>query len=141
MNNNDAEAENDSIRNVDRRFWPNHVKSLMKPKNQSPTTEMTTAYEHVACEDIIYQHLCEYDDKIAHYQKQFDEMKCQLLTHWTTSLEQTLEQVVNQNDMVSFRMKCDFCITLLTYQYINEILQRQYQQQNPTTYQVIKNMP
>lgn len=120
---------------VDRRYWPNEVTSLVPLSSVERTVEENE--EMVACKSIVQQHLHRYSEQIEYYQKQFHTEKDQH-PMWTSKLEETLQALIEEYGLVSLQMECHWKIGLLRYQYRDEIIQRQYQQQQPTVYQVIK---
>ena len=124
----DEEMEEDVSMHVDRRFWCNVVKAAMRLKK-------TEKDEQVACEKVVYQRLDEYCERIKYYEKQFDDKKYHLV-HWTLTIEETIQTFIHQYGIKPLRLKCNFKIAMLTHEYDDQILERQYQQQNPTDYQV-----
>jgi hypothetical protein len=126
---------------VDRQYWPHHVKSLRELEKKEASaislSNMIKENEQIACENLAHKYLKKYHDNIESYQKQFNDKK-QYLSHvWTTtSLEKSIQLFIEQHDIASFRMKCETRQGALIYQYEDEIIQRKFQQYQPTNYQV-----
>jgi hypothetical protein len=60
----------------------------------------------------------------------------QHLIPWTIILEEAIQTFIDQYGLAPLRMKCESRIAILMYQYDDEIFQRQYEQRQPTDYQV-----
>ena len=91
--------------------------------------------EHTACEQMVEQRIQDYTEKIRYYQRQLHEKKTQLVD-FTSNMEQAIVTFVHQSGITSIRLKCDFAIAVLYYDYTDHQLQYQYEQENPTEYQV-----
>lgn len=128
---------------VDRRVWPIQVKSLMLTHHKSTKTTTTNATkaamdgENVqrVCENLLHQQLQEMNRQIEHLQKQFDEKKNSLIG-FTSTMEDTIQNYVQQYEIKPLKIKNDFKIAMIKYSYDAEILQRQYLEEKPNEYQV-----
>ena len=118
--------------NVDRRLWPEQIKKLMPPSTQ--TTIVID--EQNICENIVHEGLQDIDKTIEQYQFDFVEKK-KCLIGFTDEMEQAIETFIEQyGDIQSFRMKGNYKITILEYDYDAELLEREYRRLQPTQYEV-----
>jgi len=133
----DEEQEQDVSKQIDRRYWSQEVKSIVEANsNWSPTTNLTEEARHHTYQDLVYKHLNEYCEKIQLYEQQFNQKKEENLLYWTSTIEEAIQTFVQQYGIHPLQMKYNHQIAILTYEYEDQILQRQYQQQNPTLNQV-----
>ncbi|CAF1392968.1 unnamed protein product [Adineta steineri] len=107
---------------VDRRYWPQEVISEMLTK------------ENITAEQLVQQHLHDYENSINDYEIKMNNIKSHL-NCWSLEMEQAIQTFVCQYSTTSLQMKYDAKIFLLKFQYKDEILQRKYQQLQPTDYQ------
>ncbi|CAF1261296.1 unnamed protein product [Rotaria sp. Silwood1] len=120
--------------NVDRRLWPAAVKKLcttmpnVSDINQSHG--MDREYER-----IVQQHIEEFYEKIECYSMEYHEKKTSLLG-FTDEIQQTLERFVHQYSITPFRMKLNYKIRILEYNYGAQLLEHEYLQQKPTANQI-----
>ena len=75
------------------------------------------------------------NEKIKLYECLFNDKKVDLI-HWSSKIEEAIQTFVYQYGIAPFQMKYDHKTVILTYEYEDQILERQYQQQQPTDYQV-----
>ncbi|CAF1317143.1 unnamed protein product [Adineta steineri] len=123
INDDDDVQEIDNIMiDVNRRYWPQEVVSEMV--TQTNITE----------EQLVQQHLHDYEKSMNDYQIKMNDIKSHL-NCWSLEMEQAIQTFVCQYSTTSLQMKYDAKIFLLKYQYKDEILQRKYQQLQPTDYQ------
>ena len=124
------EHEQDVSKQIDRRYWSQEVKSIVDP-NSNLTEEDRTS----ACQDLVYKRLNEYRAKIQLYEQQFNEKKEDLLC-WTSTIDEAIQTFVQQYGTDPLQMKYNHQLAILACDYEDQILQRQYQQQNPTSHHV-----
>jgi len=131
----EQEQEQDLSKQIDRRYWSTDVKSIIDAKPNLYPLNITIEDKHIACQNIVYQHLHEYHDKIELYEQQFNHKKV-YLTHWSSTIEEAIQTFVHQYGIAPLQMKYNNKIAILTYEYKDQLFERQYQQQQPTDYQV-----
>ncbi len=129
------QQQHDVSKQIDRRYWSNDVKSIIQEKLDLYPLNITEEDKHIACQDIVYQHLHEYRKKIQLYEHQLNEKKKDF-NHWTFTIEKAIQTFVQQYGIIPLQMKSNNKIVILTCEYEDQILERQYQQQKPTVYQV-----
>jgi hypothetical protein len=132
--------ENPSINNH-RPYWSKHVLSsfISEQDRRRRRRRREDADEQQLTYELLVGHrLSQYQDKIEHYQKQLDEKKSRhLLDDFTPIIEEKLQLFIEEQDEISsHRKKCHHAITMLHYDYNDQLLQDQYQEENPTDYQV-----
>ncbi|CAF4595707.1 unnamed protein product [Rotaria sp. Silwood2] len=136
-------SENDLIE-MDRRVWPMKVKSFLLTQcklTMAPittvitTTETHTEDEQVICEQILHQRLQDINQKIEHYQQQLNEKKNSLIG-FTSTMEEAIQIYVQEYGIKPLEMKRDLKISIATYNFESEILERKYSQETPNQYQM-----
>ena len=95
--------------------------------------ELSKIDEQIYCQRTVEQRLDEYQKKIEDYQLQINEFKESFNNN--IDIFNKIEQFIQDHGMVSVRMKCDYAITLLHCNYLDEQFRIEFQQQNPTDYQ------
>ena len=136
---------------VDRRFWPMQVQSLMLTQHKSTTNdtdttgisttttpmEIDTEDQQIACENLLNQHLQVMKQQTEYYQKELDEKQSNFI-RFTSIIQETIELYVQTHGIKPLEMKRDLKLALINYDYDSEMLQRQYFQEQPNPYQVRK---
>ena len=128
---------------VDRRVWPIQVKSLMLTHDKSSTTTLTNVTtteinnENVqtTCENTIHRHLEEMNKQTEQFQKELDEKKNSFIG-FTSAMQDAIQIYVQHYGIKPLKMKRDFKIAMIKYDYDLEILARKYLQEKPNEYQV-----
>lgn len=144
---------------VDRRVWPIQVKSLMLTHQKSAaspttTTATTTTTENITpnashaitveiidenqqiiCEKLLQQQIKDMRQEIELFKKQLTDKK-NSLNGFTTQMEESICNYVQQYGIIPLKKKRDLKIALIEYNFDTEILQRQYLQESPNQYQV-----
>ncbi|CAF4407541.1 unnamed protein product, partial [Rotaria magnacalcarata] len=87
---------------VDRRFWPMQVQSLMLTQHKltmndtDTTSEITTPMEidtedqQIACENLLNEHLQKMKRQIEYYEKELDEKQSTFI-RFTSTIQETIE--------------------------------------------------
>ena len=119
-----------------RRFWPQHVKSLMSSRQSTFPSEMTDEDEQNAYEHVVHQRLREIRHQLARYRTQYEEKQGKL----TVVLVEALQALVREQVLVPLRLKVDLALAVLRCDADDQWLQGQYQAQQPTSYQVRMNV-
>ena len=142
---------------IDRRFWPIQVQSLLLNRRKSSSTtadtaaaatttitttttsttvtDMISTKEQLACQNTLQEQLREMKEEIERYQQLFDEKK-NSLTELTSTMEESIEAYVQNYGILVLKLKHDFKITLVKHDYDAEILRRKYMHEQPNEYQV-----
>ena len=144
---------------IDRRFWPIQVQSLLLNRRKSSSmtadtaaaamttitttttttsttvTDMISTEEQLACQNTLQEQLREMKEEIERYQQLFDEKK-NSLTELTSTMEESIEAYVQNYGIRALKLKHDFKITLVKHDYDTEILRRKYMHEQPNEYQV-----
>ena len=143
---------------IDRRFWPIQVQSLLLNHRKlssttadtaaaaaAATTTITTTTttvtgtisteEQLACQNTLQEQLREMKEEIERYQQLFDEKK-NSLTELTSTMEESIEAYVQNYGIRVLKLKHDFKMTLVKHDYDAEILRRKYMHEQPNEYQV-----
>ena len=128
--NSEEQQQQDVAKQIDRRYWCEEVKSLIEEQ-----LNLTEEERHCACQDLVYKRLHEYLEKIRLYEYQINQTK-EDLPYWTSTIEEGIQTFVQHYGINPLQIKYKHQIAVLTCEYEDQILQRQYQQQNPTAYQV-----
>ena len=135
---------------IDRRFWPIQVQSLLLNRRKSSSTTVDTAAtttttttvtgtisteEQLACQNTLQEQLREMKEEIQRYQQLFDKKK-NSLTELTSTMEESIEAYVQNYGIRALKLKHDFKMTLVKHDYDAEILRRKYMHEQPNEYQV-----
>ena len=138
---------------IDRRFWPIQVQSLLLNRRKSSSTtadtaatttitttsttvtDMISTEEQLACQNTLQEQLREMKEEIERYQQLFDEKK-NSLTELTSTMEESIEAYVQNYGIRVLKLKHDFKMTLVKHDYDAEILRRKYMHEQPNEYQV-----
>lgn len=127
---NDTSKEEDVSKQIDQRYWCSEVNSLVEGN-----LNLTQEQRHRACQDLVYHHLDEYSEKIRLYEYQFHQTQ-ENFPYWTSTIDENIQTFVQQYGIKPLQIKYKHQIAVLTCEYEDHILQRRYQQHNPTAYQV-----
>ncbi|CAF1532710.1 unnamed protein product [Rotaria magnacalcarata] len=134
---------------VDRRFWPMQVQSLMLTQhkltmNDTDTTsktatpmEIDTEDQQIACENLLDERLQKMKRQIEYYEKELDEKQSTFI-RFTSTIQETIEIHVQTYGIKLLKMKRDLKLALVNYDYDSKMLQREYFQEQPNNYQVKK---
>ncbi|CAF4279646.1 unnamed protein product [Rotaria magnacalcarata] len=132
---------------VDRRFWPMQVQSLILTQykltmNDTVTTrktatpmEIDTEDQQIACENLLNEHLQKMKRQIEYYGKELDEKQSTFI-RFTSTIQETIEIHVQTYGIKPLEMKRDLKLALVNYDYDSEMLQRAYFQEQPNNYQI-----
>ena len=142
---------------IDRRFWPVQVQSLLLNRRKSSSTtadtaaaatttitttttstivtDMISTEEQLACHNTLQEQLREMKEEIERYQQLFDEKK-NSLTKLTSTMEESIEAYVQNYGIRALKLKHDLKMTLVKHDYDAEILRRKYMHAQPNEYQV-----
>ncbi|CAF1023286.1 unnamed protein product [Rotaria magnacalcarata] len=132
---------------VDRRFWPMQVQSLMLTQhkltmNDTDTTsktatpmEIDTEDQQIACENLLDERLQKMKRQIEYYEKELDEKQSTFI-RFTSTIQETIEIHVQTYGIKLLKMKRDLKLALVNYDYDSKMLQREYFQEQPNNYQI-----
>ena len=140
---------------IDRRFWPMQVQSLLFNRRKSSSTTADTATTttitttttsttgtdkistegQLACQNTLQEQLREMKEEIERYQQLFNEKK-NPLTELTSTMEESIEAYVQNHGIRALKLKHELKITLVKHDYNAEILRRKYMHEQPNEYQV-----
>jgi len=126
-----------SLANIDWRVWPKQVLAELATKRQQMVNDMNKKLndDQQMCEQLVYEHIEEYDNKIQQYQKELNDFR-KYSMGLTSEIEETIECFVQQYGIEPLRIKSDLKKNLLEYDYAEEIIQRQFFYEQPNEYQV-----
>ncbi|CAF1172792.1 unnamed protein product [Rotaria sordida] len=119
---------------VDRCIWPMVVKKLRTSTPKSIDTNKNISKEK-SYEAIVYDHLEKLNEKIEFYTAEYYEKKNDLI-NFTDAMEETIQTFVQQYSIVPFEMKLNYKIKILSYNYADQLLEREYFRKNPTKNQI-----
>ena len=120
---------------IDRRFWPIQVQSLLLNHRKSSSTtadtaatttittttsiiatDMISTEEQIACQNTLQEQLREMKEEIERYQQLFNEKK-NSLSELTSTMEESIEAYVQNRGIRAFKLKHDLKITLVKHDY------------------------
>ena len=87
---------------VDRRYWPNEVRSM----------KLASDDKEVTYENVLQQRLGNLDHRMGKYQNELDNLKCQCVD-LTVIIEEAIDSIVNRHGIEYYRNRCDVKIVLL----------------------------
>ncbi|CAF2844990.1 unnamed protein product [Rotaria sp. Silwood2] len=119
--------------NVDQRVWPMAIRKMFA----SPSTTIDTNQnndQQKLYETIVSQHLEQLNQQIEIYLMEYHDKKSSFIG-LTDCMEKDIETFVQQHSLVPFKLKLNYKMTILEYDYNDELLEREYLRQNPTDYQ------
>lgn len=133
------------LTDVHRRVWPMQARSLMLTyrKSSSVTTACTTAAtmetnkenEQTICENLLQQQIKKIDQSVKQYEQQLHAKRNSVIG-LTSEMEEMVDKYVQDYSIKPFKIKGDFKIRLMNYQYQSKLLERKYLQEQPNEYQV-----
>lgn len=130
---------------IDRRVWPVEVESLMLTHRKSTATTTTTETDmnqenvQMVCENLLQQHLKEIQEQTQQLEKKLND-KTNSLVGFSSMLNETIDHFVENYGSKPLKIKRDFKIAIIKYNYQTEILERKYLYENPNEYQVSLDM-
>jgi hypothetical protein len=120
--------------NVDRRIWPECVKTIMLSE-LGGTTNGDEAYQQNLCEEIVSERLQDIKETIVQYQIELDGNK-DCLPGFADEMEKVIDAFIGQYGVQSLQMKHNYEIAIFQYDYDAELLEREYLRFKPTKSQV-----
>ncbi|CAF1249427.1 unnamed protein product [Adineta ricciae] len=124
------ETEESRKTTIDRCLWPVEVKERCVSLTHWNGTDAQQRYEK-----FTRKFLDELKELSEQYQDKYDVRKSSYSVVFTEELEKAIDKFVYQHGIRSQQMKLDYKIEILTYDYDAQILERKYQQCQPTEYQ------
>jgi len=121
---------NETTYSKERCYWSKHVQALLCTTHPTTQEDQQEAYEL-----LVNQRMQHYSDNVDYYEKEVNDKEYTMIG-LTSTIKRTVETCVKQYGMTALRMKCDFAIALLYYDYDDHLLQVEYEQAKPTEDQV-----
>lgn len=118
---------------VNRCMWTKLIKNLVSSHHM--TTDNKLLNEHVY-EQCVQEQINILNRKILQYKKEYNEKKTTSQTQITIGIEQEIERFVQQFSVIAYETKFKHKMTLVQYEYDDELLLREFLQYNPTEEQV-----
>ena len=137
-------VESDLIE-VDRRIWPLQVRLLMLKHQQTSTISGSTTTttmgtdkedEQVVYENLLQQQLMKLEQSLQEYTRQLQE-KQNSIVGFTSKMIKLIDSYVHQYGIQPVKLKSDFKIASIRYNYEFELFERKYRHEQPNEYQVI----
>ena len=119
---------------VDRCFWTEQVRNITRSLVFTEKIIETTQQE-TTDEVTVRQYLEDFNRTIIQDQMALDKMKATLVD-FTDEMEKILDTFVEQHGIRLLRLKLNYDIAMLEYDYDTQILERQYLELEPTEVQV-----
>ncbi len=123
---------------VDRRVWPEQVKSAMFSLSHTTNTTifgLDHEQKQIAYENLVHQRLEEMNKQTDQYETDLNDKKNQLID-FTSTMEDMIQKYVQQHGIRPLRLQRDLKIALLKHDYDAEIIERKFLQEVPNDYQV-----
>lgn len=109
-------------------LWPMEVKSTMTTDNNE--------IDQMKCLNYVNQTLEQFLHRQRYCEQQLEEKKYHFQNCFTTEMEDTLRQFIEQQELVFMRLDCERKMTIVKYDYRDRLLELEYRQLKPTKYQV-----
>ena len=109
--------------------WPMEMKSTMMQMNE-------TEIDHETCLNYVNQTLQQFVERQRHCQRQFDERKYTFSNCFTSEMEDTLRQFIEQQEMIFIRLDFERKMAIVKYDYRDRLLEFEYHQLKPNELQV-----
>lgn len=128
--------EKDRLSTVHSRFsvWPSELKSKIKHEKQQPTNADHVDYD--TCLDYVYDQLRQLVDSRIVYKGQLDDEKERLKNSFTSTMENTLVQFIEQQELVFTRIEIESKIAIIEYDYQDQLIEYEFNQLQPNSSQV-----
>lgn len=117
------------INQLDRKVWPIKVQSLLQQ------SQMRYMDEDEACLIFVNHHLQQMNSQSDHYRHEFNVKTCNLRGGYSPSLEHILEKFIQQG-LQYLRMDIEQQIAMVSFDYMDRILERAYSIEEPDHNQV-----
>ncbi|CAF1049326.1 unnamed protein product [Rotaria sordida] len=121
--------------NVDRRLWPAVVKKKFHSAASNANDSNTGESEQQVYERKVHQYIEDLFEKIEFYSMEYHEKKTQFIG-FTNEMEQAIETFIQHYSIVPFRLKFNYRIAILEFNYDDQLLEQAYLQLKPTKNQI-----
>ena len=119
---------------IDRCVWPEQVlKALF---DRRPTTISHVPTDDDTCRQCVQKRLRDRNNQFHVYQNQYNSIKEMYTDIWTSTIEDLIQNYVQNHGIRPLQMKCDLKMALVHHDYRAQLLERYYLAQNPNSYQV-----
>ena len=118
-----------------RRCWSDLIRTAMTKENKTIPDDITEEHQHNLYEQFVHEYLQKYQKKTHSYEQKWNEKKESIQTSLTFSIEQQIQQFIEQFGITSVRMKCQHALIMLQYKYQQQINQYELTREKPTEYQ------
>ncbi|CAF4818731.1 unnamed protein product [Rotaria sp. Silwood1] len=113
-----------NITEVDPCIWPTAVRK-MRTNPPNTTNSNGQIIKEKSYEAIVYDHLENLNEKIEFYSAEYYE-KSLVLIHFKDAIEKGIQTFVQTYSIVPFEMKFNYKVKILTYNYTDQLLERDY---------------
>ena len=112
--------------------WPEAVKLTMVEKEGTDPNGITDDN----CLNYVQKVLRQLRDQTDYSHAQLDERKQYLHDSFTPEIEEAIVKFVEQQGIVGYRLRVEEQIVLVKYDYTDQLIESEFYQENPNTYQV-----
>ncbi|CAF1383669.1 unnamed protein product [Rotaria sordida] len=122
-------------------LWPLEVKQRMIDRGQTTTSD-PNEIDHASCLSYAQRVLQKFRNQTELYQAQLKERKQRLNNRWTSDIEEAIIKFVQQHVIPLYKVPTQGQIAAVEYDYNDQLIQLEYEQQNPNEYQkdIFKNL-
>ncbi|CAF1570267.1 unnamed protein product, partial [Rotaria sordida] len=122
-------------------LWPLEVKQRMIDRSEVTTSD-PNEIDHASCLSYVQRVLQKFRNQTEYYQAQLKERKKRLNNYWTYEIEEAITKFVQQHVTPIYKVPTQGQIATVEYDYNDQLIQLEYEQQNPNEYQkeIFKNL-
>ncbi|CAF1560469.1 unnamed protein product, partial [Rotaria sordida] len=122
-------------------LWPLEVKQRMIDRGEATTSD-PNEIDHASCLSYVQRVLQKFRNQTEYYQAQLKERKKRLNNYWTYEIEEAITKFVQQHVTPIYKVPTQGQIATVEYDYNDQLIQLEYEQQNPNEYQkeIFKNL-
>lgn len=131
------------ITGKDRRVWPMEIQSLVLAHRRRAATatitgplDMTDENIQQFCDSLLQEHLKERLEQIKQLESDLENKTLRTVAYSST-VSEIINDYVETHGLISLKLKRDYKIATIKYKVEAELLERQYQNEKPNSYQVI----
>jgi hypothetical protein len=120
-------------------IWPLEVKSMVlnEEKKKNPNQNINiNQIDHKMCHDYVYRTIYQFSGPQEEYQKKLDEKKHHLNHIFTSDMEDTIIQFIEQQELFFKRLEIQKKIAIVEYDYKDQVIEYEFKQLKPNQYQV-----
>jgi hypothetical protein len=121
--------------NIHLYLWPSEVKEIMIKKCEISTTNINQIKDD-DCATFVSRTLRQFIDLKIQYEKQLNEKKCRLSNVFTSTMEDTIDDFIEQQEIIFQRIPIQSKINIVKYDYKDRLLELEFEQLQPVEQQV-----